>query len=75
MVAGVYPGQALLLGNVMDIFKADDMQQRGNFISLMFLVMAIGLLVVYGSMGWSTNIIAQVRELNQGGDMQFDHNR
>ncbi|CAI4216063.1 unnamed protein product [Parascedosporium putredinis] len=50
--AGVYPGQALLLGQIMDIFGSDDMQKRGNFISLMFFVMAIGLFIVYGILGW-----------------------
>lgn len=58
--AGVFPGQALLLGNVMDIFGAADMVKRGNFISLMFLVMAFGLIVVYWVLGWATNVIAQV---------------
>ncbi|RYP71914.1 hypothetical protein DL771_004517 [Monosporascus sp. 5C6A] len=57
--AGVYPGQALLLGNVLDVFGAEDMQERGNFISLMFFVMALGLLGVYWCLGWTTNVIAQ----------------
>ena len=43
----------------MDIFGSDDMQKRGNFISLMFFVMAIGLFIVYGILGWSTNVISQ----------------
>lgn len=44
----------------MDIFGAADMVKRGNFISLMFLVMAFGLIVVYWVLGWATNVIAQV---------------
>ncbi|EMR72050.1 putative multidrug resistance protein 3 (p glycoprotein 3) protein [Eutypa lata UCREL1] len=67
--AGVFPGQALLLGNVMDIFGAADMVKRGNFISLMFLVMAFGLIVVYWVLGWATNVIAQVLSQKVRGDM------
>lgn len=36
------------------------MKSRGNFISLMFFVMAIGLGVVYAVIGWTSNVIAQV---------------
>ncbi|KAL4908270.1 hypothetical protein BDW74DRAFT_188412 [Aspergillus multicolor] len=35
--AAVYPGQALLLASVMDIFSSDNMVDRGNFIALMYL--------------------------------------
>lgn len=63
-VAVASPGQALLLGNVVDVFGSDNMKERGNFISLMFFVMSLGLLAVYGGMGWSTNIIAQVCFIN-----------
>ncbi|KAE8135854.1 P-loop containing nucleoside triphosphate hydrolase protein [Aspergillus pseudotamarii] len=34
--AAIFPGQALLLANVMDIFSAPDMVDRGNFIALMY---------------------------------------
>ncbi|KAH6984745.1 P-loop containing nucleoside triphosphate hydrolase protein [Ilyonectria sp. MPI-CAGE-AT-0026] len=57
--AGLYPGQTVLIGKVLDVFGSDDMQKRGNFISLMFFVMACGLLVVYCVLGWTTNIVAQ----------------
>lgn len=56
----IFPGQALLLAKVMDVFGAPDMVARGNFISLMFFVMGLGSLVAYFVMGWSTNVIAQV---------------
>lgn len=64
-VGGVFPGQAVLLGGVMDIFQLplDEMRRRGNFLALMFFVLGIGCLVVYFSLGWLTNIIAQT--LNQ----------
>ena len=58
--AAVNPGQALLLGEIMTVFTSSDMVARGNFISLMFFVMSLGILVVYFFMGWSTNTIAQV---------------
>ncbi|GAB1195064.1 hypothetical protein APSETT444_004318 [Aspergillus pseudonomiae] len=57
--AAIYPGQALLLANVMDIFSAPNMVERGNFIALMYFVMALGCIIVYFGLGWATNIIAQ----------------
>lgn len=39
------------------------MVDRGNFISLMFFVMAIGSLFINFILGWSTNVISQVRLL------------
>ena len=61
LLAAIYPGQALLLANVMDIFSAPNMVERGNFIALMYFVMALGCIIVYFGLGWATNIIAQVR--------------
>ena len=58
--AGVYPGQALLLASVMDIFSSDDMIGTGNFIALMYFVMSLGCFVVYFGLGWTTNVVAQV---------------
>ncbi|KAH7368862.1 P-loop containing nucleoside triphosphate hydrolase protein [Plectosphaerella cucumerina] len=55
----IFPGQAILLAKVMDVFGASDMVARGNFISLMFFVLALGSLVAYFVMGWATNVIAQ----------------
>ncbi|ODM23225.1 hypothetical protein SI65_00814 [Aspergillus cristatus] len=57
--AAINPGQALLLGNIMSVFTSPNMVARGNFISLMFFVMSLGILVIYFVMGWSTNTIAQ----------------
>ncbi|KAF7619944.1 ATP-binding cassette multidrug transport protein [Aspergillus flavus] len=57
--AAIFPGQALLLANVMDIFSAPNMVERGNFIALMYFVMSLGCFVVYFCLGWATNIIAQ----------------
>ncbi|EXM18872.1 hypothetical protein V3481_016404 [Fusarium oxysporum f. sp. vasinfectum] len=57
--AALFPAQALLLGNVLDVFSSPDMVSRGNFITLMFLVIAIGCLIGYFLLGWSSNMIAQ----------------
>lgn len=64
-VGGVFPGQAVLLGGVMDIFQlpVDEMRRRGNFLALMFFVLGIGCLAVYFCIGWLSNIVAQT--LNQ----------
>lgn len=59
--AAINPGQALLLGKIMSVFTSPDPVSRGNLVSLMFFVMSLGILVVYFIMGWSTNVIAQVR--------------
>ncbi|KAB8274675.1 P-loop containing nucleoside triphosphate hydrolase protein [Aspergillus minisclerotigenes] len=56
--AVINPGQALLLGNIMSVFTSSNVVTRGNFISLMFFVMSLGILVIYFVMGWSTNTIA-----------------
>lgn len=36
------------------------MISKGNFYSLMFFVLALGVFVCYFAMGWTTNTIAQV---------------
>lgn len=61
--AAVFPGQALLLANILDSVGSSDMVSRGNFFALMFFVMGIGAFLVYFIMGWGTNIIAQVSGL------------
>lgn len=60
-VAAVFPGQALILAKVLDVFQldADEMQRQGNFYALMFLVLSLGCLLCYFVMGWTTNIMAQ----------------
>ncbi|KAI1073610.1 P-loop containing nucleoside triphosphate hydrolase protein [Whalleya microplaca] len=57
--AAVFPGQALLLANVVNTITGDNMTKRGNFISLMFFVLALGCLLAYFVMGWASNVIAQ----------------
>lgn len=44
----------------MTVLGAEIDVSRSNFFSLMFFVMAIGLLFVYMTLGWASNVIAQV---------------
>ncbi|KAF3002317.1 hypothetical protein E8E14_004790 [Neopestalotiopsis sp. 37M] len=59
--AAVFPGQAIILARVLDVFQldAEAMQKQGNFYALMFLVLSLGCLLCYFVMGWTTNIMAQ----------------
>lgn len=55
----------------MDVFSAPDMVARGNFISLMYFIMALGCFVVYFTLGWTTNVIAQVSDPLQPSGLQL----
>lgn len=59
--AAVFPGQAILLANVMDVFTYTGarMRDRGDFYASMFIVLAAGCLVAYFALGWATNAVAQ----------------
>ncbi|OLN93242.1 Leptomycin B resistance protein pmd1-like protein 6 [Colletotrichum chlorophyti] len=57
--AAVYPGQTLLLSEVMDVFNSPNIVSKGNFVSLMYFVTALGAMAVYFAMGWTTNVIGQ----------------
>lgn len=56
-----YPGQAILMANVMDVFTLTGaaMRDRGDFFASMFIVLAAGCLVFYGALGYASNTIAQ----------------
>lgn len=60
--AAAFPGQAILMSRFIEVFKftGDEMQRKANFIALMFLVLAIGTLVTYFVVGWSSNLVGQV---------------
>ncbi|GKT70594.1 ABC transporter [Colletotrichum tofieldiae] len=60
-----YPGQAILMSRFIEVFKftGSEMQKKGNFFALMFLVLACGCLVIYFILGWTSNVIAQVGNL------------
>ncbi|KAF5579815.1 multidrug resistance 3 (p glycoprotein 3) [Fusarium pseudocircinatum] len=57
--AAVYPGQTLLLAQVMDVFTSSNLTKSGDFVSLMYFVVALGSLIVFFVMGWISNVIAQ----------------
>ncbi|KAH6691445.1 multidrug resistance protein [Plectosphaerella plurivora] len=59
--AAAFPGQAILLANVMDVFTltGDEMRREGNFYATMFIVLAAGCLVTYFDLGFATNRVAQ----------------
>ncbi|OLN82134.1 Leptomycin B resistance protein pmd1-like protein 7 [Colletotrichum chlorophyti] len=61
VAAGAFPGQSLIIANLVDVFTlpGSEMISKGNFYSLMFFVLALGVLVCYATMGWATNVIAQ----------------
>lgn len=60
-LAAIFPAQAIILAEVLDVFQLEPvaMQTRGNFFALMLLMLGITSLVVYSTMGWFTNIVAQ----------------
>ncbi|WQF79623.1 Putative Type 1 protein exporter [Colletotrichum destructivum] len=59
--AGAFPGQSLIIANLVDVFTltGSEMITKANFFSLMFFVLALGVLVCYFIMGLATNTIAQ----------------
>jgi ATP-binding cassette, subfamily B (MDR/TAP), member 1 len=62
IVAGLFPGQAILMANMVDVFTlpAPEMISRGDLFSAMFVVIASACLFSYYAMGWGTNTLAQV---------------
>ncbi|RSL85445.1 hypothetical protein CEP51_003318 [Fusarium floridanum] len=57
----MFPGQAILLANVMDIFSlpGSEMEREGNFYAKMFIVLGGGCLLAYFAVGYASNIVAQ----------------
>ncbi|KAJ5951629.1 ABC transporter integral membrane type 1 [Penicillium vulpinum] len=60
--AASFPGQAILMSKLIDIFKftGATLRTKGNFFALMFLVLGLGSFVVYFVLGWASNIVAQI---------------
>lgn len=52
-------------------YTGSQMEKKGNFFALMFLIVGIGACVVYFVMGWCSNTVATVgtpeREVFDGG--------
>lgn len=59
-LGAMFPGQAILLANVIDIFTltGSEMEQQGNFYAKMFIVLGGGCLFAYFAIGYATNMIA-----------------
>ncbi|KAE8137851.1 P-loop containing nucleoside triphosphate hydrolase protein [Aspergillus pseudotamarii] len=56
-----YPVLAFIFARVLDVFQIQStskMVEKGDFYALMFFVLALVILVVYGVLGWVTNVIA-----------------
>ncbi|GCB25295.1 leptomycin B resistance protein pmd1 [Aspergillus awamori] len=56
-----FPGQAVLLSSVIEIFTLPmmELEHRGNFLATMFIVFAAGCLISYFILGYATNTVAQ----------------
>jgi ATP-binding cassette subfamily B (MDR/TAP) protein 1 len=56
------PAVAIIFAKLIAVFQfpRDQMIDRGNFYSLMFFVLALGIFMVYFTLGWLTNIVCQV---------------
>jgi ATP-binding cassette subfamily B (MDR/TAP) protein 1 len=57
-----FPAQAIVFARIVRAFELTGSEARseGNFFSLMFFVIALGNLVVFAVIGWTSNILAQV---------------
>jgi ATP-binding cassette subfamily B (MDR/TAP) protein 1 len=58
-----YPVLAFVFARVLDVFQipsTSEMVSKGDFYALMFFVIALVILVVYGVLGWVTNVISNV---------------
>ncbi|RYP05724.1 hypothetical protein DL765_009749 [Monosporascus sp. GIB2] len=66
MSTGLYPGQAILMANMVQVFTLpdDEMITRGGFFAAMFVVMAGGCLISYFILGYGSNTIAQTLSHN-----------
>ncbi|KAG6036745.1 hypothetical protein E4U41_005495 [Claviceps citrina] len=53
-----YPILAVLFSKMMEAFQTVDVS-KANLVALMFFVVALGNLVLYGVAGWLSNIVAQ----------------
>ncbi|CAM1501550.1 Fc.00g035340.m01.CDS01 [Cosmosporella sp. VM-42] len=53
-----YPALAILFSKTMITFEKIDVD-KGNFYALMFFILALGNLLLYGVAGWLSNIVSQ----------------
>ncbi|KJZ70341.1 hypothetical protein HIM_10270 [Hirsutella minnesotensis 3608] len=55
---GTYPALAILLSKTLEAFQTVDVS-RGNFLALMFFIVALCNFAVYFLFGWLANVLAQ----------------
>ncbi|EXK38569.1 hypothetical protein FOMG_06142 [Fusarium oxysporum f. sp. melonis 26406] len=57
----VYPGQALVFAELMNVFtySGSKLRSKGDFFALVFFIIAIGNLIIYFVLGWFSNTIGQ----------------
>ncbi|KAF2019493.1 multidrug/pheromone exporter [Aaosphaeria arxii CBS 175.79] len=67
--AAVNPGQTLLLGKLVDIVGVDDPTEDANKLALMLLVLSLGCLLCYYTLGWAMNVIANTLSTRVRSDM------
>ncbi len=62
-VGSTFPAQAILFSRVVRAFQLPSAQaiEQGDFYALMFFIVAIGNWFVYAAIGWTSNVVAQVR--------------
>ena len=60
-----FPAQAVLMGRIVRAFElpAAEANSQGDFFSLMFFIVALANLLIYGSVGWSSVVVGQVCHL------------
>ena len=58
----MYPLQAYLFAKLINTFTftGQELVKKGNFLSLMFFVQAIGVFVAYLILGWAAHIASTV---------------
>lgn len=61
IIGAAYPAQAILFSRVIGAFQRPPSEGvgQGDFYSLMFFIIAIAILMVFATVGWVSNIVAQ----------------
>lgn len=62
---GVYPAQALLFSRLINVFilPGDEANDRANFFSLMFFIVALATAIAYFVIGWTINLVCIIQPL------------
>ena len=77
-LGSTFPAQAILFSRIVQAFQLPSGRavEQGDFYSLMFFVVALGNLAVYATVGWTSNIVAQVSysDIRQHQESESIHN-